>query len=48
LLDGLPQKEGIAAESLPCYNRVAYGQLAAAYQVMSGEADVCLVTRSAA
>ena len=30
------------------YERVAYGHLAAAYRVMSHEADVCVATRSAA
>ena len=30
------------------YDRIAYGHLAAAYCVVSREADVCLATRSAA
>jgi putative molybdopterin biosynthesis protein len=30
------------------YGRIAYGHLAAAYRVLSGEADVCLATCSAA
>ena len=30
------------------YDRVAFGHLAAAYAVVSGEADACIATRSAA
>jgi putative molybdopterin biosynthesis protein len=36
------------AEKIQGYTRVAYGHLAAAYSVVSHEADVCLATRSAA
>jgi putative molybdopterin biosynthesis protein len=38
----------MAAHSIQGYARVAYGHLAAAYCVLSREADVCLATRSAA
>jgi molybdate-binding protein len=36
------------AETIQGYERVAYGHLAAAYCVLSQEADACLATRSAA
>ncbi len=36
------------AEKVQGYDRVAHGHLAAAYCVVSREADVCLATRSAA
>jgi len=36
------------AQRVQGYDRIAYGHLAAAYSVLSGEADVCLATRSAA
>ena len=36
------------AQKVQGYDRVAYGHLAAAYCVVSKEADVCLATRSAA
>ena len=36
------------AQKVQGYDRVAYGHLAAAYCVVSREADVCLATRSAA
>ncbi len=48
LLDQLLAKAGIPAAEVPGYDRVAYGHLAAAYAVASGEADACLATRSAA
>jgi molybdate-binding protein/DNA-binding XRE family transcriptional regulator len=48
LLDKLLNKEGIDASQLQGYDRVAFGHLAAAYCVVSREADVCLATRSAA
>ena len=48
LLDGLLEKAGIEAEKIEGYNRIAYGHLAAAYCVVSGDADACLATRSAA
>lgn len=48
LLDERLQKAGIAPPVVHGYKRIAYGHLAAAYCVTSGEADVCLATRSAA
>jgi len=48
LLDKLLAKAGMNGRNLQGYDRVAYGHLAAAYSVLSGEADVCLATRSAA
>jgi putative molybdopterin biosynthesis protein len=48
LLDKLLQKAGMDAHGIQGYERVAYGHLAAAYCVLSREADVCLATRSAA
>lgn len=48
LLDKLLAKGGLNSESVRGYDRVAFGHLAAAYCVMSGEADACLATRSAA
>jgi putative molybdopterin biosynthesis protein len=48
LLDTLLGKDGIEARRVQGYDRVAYGHLAAAYCVVSHEADVCLATRSAA
>jgi putative molybdopterin biosynthesis protein len=39
---------GIEPHRVNGYDRVAYGHLAAAYCVVTGEADVCLATRSAA
>ena len=47
LLDRLLEKGGTEAQ-IQGYERVAYGHLAAAYSVVSGDADVCLATRSAA
>jgi putative molybdopterin biosynthesis protein len=48
LLDQLMEKAGMDAQKVQGYDRVAYGHLAAAYFVLSGDADVCLATRSAA
>ncbi len=48
LLDQLLGKAGMDAQKVQGYDRVAYGHLAAAYCVVSREADVCLATRSAA
>jgi len=48
LLDRLLEKDGMEARNVQGYDRVAYGHLAAAYFVLSGDADVCLATRSAA
>ena len=48
LLDKLLQKAGMDAHRIQGYERVAHGHLAAAYCVVSCEADVCLATRSAA
>jgi len=48
LLDKLLEKAGIGGEKVQGYDRIAHGHLAAAYSVVSREADVCLATRSAA
>jgi molybdate-binding protein len=48
LLDRLTGKAGMQPVDIQGYDRIADGHLAAAYCVMSGEADVCLATRSAA
>jgi putative molybdopterin biosynthesis protein len=48
LLDQLLAKGGIGAAKVRGYDRVASGHLAAAYRVLSGDADSCLATRSAA
>ena len=48
LLDKLLEKSGVGAGKINGYARVAQGHLAAAYRVLSGEADCCLATRSAA
>jgi molybdate-binding protein/DNA-binding XRE family transcriptional regulator len=48
LLDKLLAKAGIENDKVAGYDRIAYGHLAAAYRVVSREADVCLATRSAA
>jgi putative molybdopterin biosynthesis protein len=48
LLDKLLQITGMEAKKVQGYDRIAYGHLAAAYCVVSREADVCLATRSAA
>jgi molybdate-binding protein/DNA-binding XRE family transcriptional regulator len=48
LLDSLLQKEGIAATAVRGYERIAYGHLAAAWYVRSGEVDCCIAARAAA
>ena len=48
LLDKLLEKAGLAASKVQGYDRIAFGHLAAAYCVVSGEADACIATRSAA
>jgi molybdate-binding protein len=48
LLDKLLREANIAPRALQGYHRVAVGHLAAAYAVVSGDADCCLATRSAA
>ena len=48
LLDKLLDKAGIAPVAVKGYERTAHGHLAAAYYVVSGDADCCLATRSAA
>ena len=48
LIDQLMRKSGMEAQHVKGYGRIAYGHLAAAYCVLTGEADACLATRSAA
>ena len=48
LLDERLAKAGIDGKRVQGYGRTANGHLAAAYCVVSGEADACLATRSAA
>ena len=48
LLDKLLQQTAVPATKVNGYDRVAYGHLAAAYCVVSGDADACIATRSAA
>jgi len=48
LLDKLLLGVGIPASKVDGYDRVAFGHLAAAYGIVSGDADVCVATRSAA
>jgi putative molybdopterin biosynthesis protein len=48
LLEQLMEKAQMDAENVQGYDRIAQGHLAAAYCVVSREADVCLATRSAA
>ena len=48
LLDQLMRKARMDAVNVQGYDRIAHGHLAAAYCVVSREADVCLATRSAA
>lgn len=48
LLDQRLEKAGIDGHQIQGYDRFANGHLAAAYCVVSREADVCLATRSAA
>jgi putative molybdopterin biosynthesis protein len=48
LLDKLLAKSGMEVRKVHGYDRIAYGHLAAAYCVVSQDADACLATRSAA
>ena len=48
LLDKLLETAGVAGNKVQGYDRIAFGHLAAAYCVVSGEADACIATRSAA
>jgi molybdate-binding protein/DNA-binding XRE family transcriptional regulator len=48
LLDALIRAGGITAKSIRGYDRAAFGHLSAAHAVLSGEADCCIATRSAA
>jgi molybdate-binding protein/DNA-binding XRE family transcriptional regulator len=48
LLDTLLEKAGVEAQKVQGYDRIAHGHLAAAYCVVSGDADACVATRSAA
>jgi molybdate-binding protein/DNA-binding XRE family transcriptional regulator len=48
LLDKLLKSAGVKSSRVTGYSRVAYGHLAAAHAILSGDADVCLATRSAA
>ena len=48
LIDKLLREAGVGHASVQGYSRVAAGHLAAAYAVVSGDADCCLATRSAA
>jgi putative molybdopterin biosynthesis protein len=48
LLDKLLEKAGMDEQKVQGYERIAFGHLAAAYCVLSRDADVCLATRSAA
>lgn len=48
LLDRLMAAAGIERDKVEGYTRETRGHLAAAYSVLSGDADVCLATRSAA
>lgn len=48
LLDTLMAKAGVDDKNVQGYDRIAHGHLAAAYCVVSRDADVCLATRSAA
>ncbi len=48
LLDRELAAAGVSKTRVAGYERVAYGHLAAAYAVVSGEADACIAARSAA
>ena len=48
LLERLLEKVGIGHDKIQGFDRVAFGHLAAAYCVVTQEADVCLATRAAA
>ena len=48
LLNRLISEAGLPEERVDGYDRVAFGHLPAAFQIVSGVADVCIATRSAA
>jgi putative molybdopterin biosynthesis protein len=48
LLDKLLLSADIPTSKIHGYDKVAFGHLAAAYGIVSGDADVCVATRSAA
>lgn len=48
LLDKLLRSAGLSATNVRGYDRTVAGHLAAAYTVVSGEADCCIATQSAA
>jgi molybdate-binding protein/DNA-binding XRE family transcriptional regulator len=48
LLDRMLESADISPDKVQGYRRVALGHLPAAYNVVSGEADACMATRSAA
>lgn len=48
LLDRLIREAGLPETQLHGYDRIAFGHLPAAFQIVSGAADVCVATRSAA
>ncbi len=48
LLDKLLDGSGIPYSKVNGYEKIAFGHLAAAYGIVSGDADVCVATRSAA
>jgi molybdate-binding protein/DNA-binding XRE family transcriptional regulator len=48
LLDKLLREAGVGTDKVPGYDDIAFGHLAAAYRVVSGAADACVATRSAA
>ncbi len=48
LLDKLLEEGGIDGANVNGYDRVSFGHLAAAYDVLTGDADTCLATRAAA
>jgi molybdate-binding protein/DNA-binding XRE family transcriptional regulator len=48
LLDKLLAKAGISSAKVQGYDHVALGHLPAAYQILAGEADACVATKSAA
>lgn len=48
LLDSILETAGVAAAKVQGYDRIAWGHLPAAYHVLSGDADACIATKSAA
>ena len=48
LIEKLVKASKVDARRIAGFERIAYGHLAAAYAVLTGDADVCLATRSAA